>query len=358
MKTVAVLLSGGVDSSVSLFILKNLGFKVKAFYLKIWLEDEISFLGNCPWEEDLNYVKKTCEILNIELEIVSMQKTYHEKIVSYVIDSVKKGLTPNPDMLCNKNIKFGVFFDSFEKHFHFFATGHYAQNVNADGNCFLKRAVDEFKDQTYFLSQVEHEKLSRTIFPIGLMKKDEVRKYAFENRLPSFNRKDSQGICFLGKFSFKDFLKHYLGKKIGDIYEYETYKKIGKHEGFWFYTIGQRQGIGLSGGPWYVVKKNCFENIIFVSKNYYSEDKKRNEVFVKNINWLVDEKLRPKINENIFIKTRHGEKINNAFIEKISFEDVCKFILKEDDQGIARGQYLVMYNEEKVCLGGGVISNE
>jgi tRNA (5-methylaminomethyl-2-thiouridylate)-methyltransferase len=356
MKTVAVLLSGGVDSSVSLSILKDLGFNVKAFYLKIWLEDELSFLGNCPWEEDMDYVKKTCELLNVELEIVTMQKTYHEKIVTYVIDSVKNGLTPNPDILCNKNIKFGLFFDLFKNDFDYFATGHYAQNINENRIFFLKMAVDEFKDQTYFLSQVDYYRLSKTIFPIGSMKKDDVRKYALEKKLPASNRKDSQGICFLGKISFKDFLKYHLGTSSGDIYEYETKKKVGKHDGFWFYTIGQRQGIGLAGGPWYVVKKNCDENVIFVSSNYYSKDKKRNDVFVKNINWLVHNECRPKLNEKVFIKIRHGEKINSAIIKDISDKNLYRFILDENDQGIALGQYLVMYNYDKICLGGGVIT--
>ncbi|MFH1864207.1 MAG: tRNA methyl transferase PRC-barrel domain-containing protein, partial [bacterium] len=270
---IAVLVSGGVDSSVALKLLKEQGHDVTAYYLKIWLEDELEFLGDCPWEDDLSYVRQICEKDNIPLKIVPLQKEYFQTVVKYTISEVKKGHTPNPDVMCNNNIKFGLFFDKIERHAAEarrvssprqggagsgprrvplskqvkVATGHYARVIEKNKRFFLKRAPDPIKDQTYFLSNLKQSQLKKLIFPIGHLAKNEVRKLAQKFDLPNKSRKDSQGICFLGKVKYSEFIKHYLGEKKGDIINFDTKEKMGEHEGFWYYTIGQRKGIGIGG---------------------------------------------------------------------------------------------------------------
>lgn len=280
---VAVLVSGGVDSSVTLQLLKNQGHEVTAFYLKIWLEDELSYLGDCPWEEDLTYVRQVCEQLEIPLEVVSLQKEYKNEVVAHTIAQVKAGRTPNPDILCNQRIKFGLFLDKIDPMFEKVASGHYAQVREKDGKFYLYQSPDPIKDQTYFLSHLSQKQLSRVLFPIGHLQKSDVRALAHEFNLPNKDRKDSQGICFLGKFKFSDFIKHHLGIQPGHLIEYETGKVMGIHNGFWFYTIGQRQGLRLAGGPWYVVAKDCDKNIVYISSRYHDTDKQRDTFYVENI---------------------------------------------------------------------------
>lgn len=353
---IAVLTSGGVDSSVALKLLKEQDHDVTAFYLKIWLENELSYLGNCPWEEDLKYIREICKHEKIPLKIISLQKEYFDTVVKYTIKKVKAGQTPNPDVMCNNHIKFGLFIkklDSLSKKgknpFKKIATGHYAQIAKERNRYFLKKAPDKIKDQTYFLANLKQTQLKRLIFPIGHLTKIEVRKLAEKYNLPNKHRKDSQGICFLGKLKYSEFIRHYLGEKKGDIIEFETKKKVGEHKGFWYYTIGQRKGIKLSGGPWFVVQKNTKKNVIYVSKNYHAEDKNRNTFEVKNFNWFLG---KPK--NNLQVKLRHGEHAYNCKIIPLS-RGHAKIKLSGRDQGIAPGQFAVFYDGEK-CLGSAVIS--
>ncbi len=352
---IAVLVSGGVDSSVGLALLKKAGLNVTAFYLKIWLEDELSYLGDCPWEEDLEYVQKVCQQLQVPLEVVSLQKEYFAEVVNYTIAEVKKGRTPNPDVMCNNRIKFGLFLSKVDPSYTKIATGHYAQKEEIDGIYYLKKAPDSIKDQTYFLANLSQEQLSRAIFPIGHLPKSEVRKLAKELDLANKDRKDSQGICFLGKLKFRDFLKHYLGEKEGELLEYETDNILGSHSGFWYYTIGQRQNIRLSGGPWYVVKKDPENNKIWVSKDYENTHQSRDSFEVSEFNW--PGKL-DSINE-VSLKIRHGEKEYKAKLEiKTGYETketaLGKVTLNAEDQGVAAGQFAVFYQDER-CLGCAVI---
>jgi tRNA-specific 2-thiouridylase len=350
---IAVLVSGGVDSSVALQLLKNEGHDLTAFYLKIWLEDELAHLGSCPWLEDLDYAQKLCDKLSVPLNVIPMQQEYHDKIVAYTISEIKAGRTPSPDVLCNEHIKFGCFYDKIDKSFEKIASGHYAQ-VERRGNLFyLKKSKDPVKDQTYFLAKLTQKQLSRALFPIGHLFKKEVRELAKQFDLPTKSRKDSQGICFLGKIKFSEFIKHHLKEREGDLIEFETGKVVGKHEGFWFYTVGQRKGIGLSGGPWYVVKKDTAKNIVYISKNYYSQDKQRDSFMVSEFNWIL-QKAPEK--HDLDVKIRHGE----AFYEaKLDFIGPNKGIVKIDgkDQGIAPGQFAVFY-EGDICLGSAVICFE
>lgn len=346
---VAVLVSGGVDSSVALNLLKNQGHDITAFYLKIWLEDELSYLGNCPWQEDLTYVEEVCQKLNVPLRVVSLQKEYWQEVVSYTIAEVKAGRTPNPDMLCNQRIKFGMFFNHIDQSFDKVATGHYAQVCEINGEIALIRAPDLVKDQTYFLSYLSKPQLQRALFPIGHLLKADVRQLAQDFDLPTKNRKDSQGICFLGKLKFDDFIKHYLGEQDGDIIEYETGKKIGQHKGFWYHTIGQRRGSGLPGGPWYVVSKDTIRNIVYMSRHYHDADKRRDTFTITDCNWIVD---MPTGSYDMLVKVRHGQKIYQAKVNVD--ENNANVILAEHDQGIAPGQFAVLYDRQR-CVGAGKI---
>ena len=357
MKKIAVLLSGGVDSSVALSLLKEQGFLVEAFYLKIWLEDELSYLATCPWEEDLRFASGVCDALNVPLHVISMQETYWQRVVAYTIAEVRAGRTPSPDILCNEFVKFGAFYDAIGTDYDAVATGHYAQKEDIAGISYLKCAKDPIKDQTYFLSRLSQTQLKRALFPIGHLLKSEVRDKATSLGLPTQTRKDSQGICFLGKFKFSDFIKHHIGTQSGNLIEFETGKIIGVHEGFWFYTIGQRKGIGLSGGPWFVVAKDPTKNIVYVSRHYHDEAKQRNTLIVTDCRWISER--RPKT--ECRIKIRHGEMFYTATIKNPEcmgdVKPTLHIQLNGNDQGIAPGQFAVFYQDD-YCLGAGIITNE
>lgn len=290
--TVAVLLSGGVDSSVALSLLLQQGYKVKAFYLKIWLEDEIAHLNECPWEEDLQYAQSVCDLLNVTLETVSLQSEYWKEVVQYTLGEARLGRTPNPDVMCNSRIKFGMFYDYVGKYYYKVATGHYAQvrpkslagssttdplsstESVKEPEVELFCSPDIVKDQTYFLCNLRQDQLAKALFPIGHLAKPQVRVLAEQFNLPTKTRKDSQGICFLGKLKFDDFIEFYLGKQPGEIRDYITGDLIGRHNGLWFHTIGQRKGLGtllfpgtIHLGPWFVASKDPSKNTLFVTNN-------------------------------------------------------------------------------------------
>jgi tRNA (5-methylaminomethyl-2-thiouridylate)-methyltransferase len=347
---IAVLISGGVDSSVALALLKEQGYDVTAFYLKIWLEDELSSLGTCPWQEDLRYVTATCDQLSVPLEIVSLQQEYWDHIVTYTIAEVKAGRTPNPDIFCNAKVKFGFFLQHIDTGYEKVATGHYAQSVQHGTQWLLKKSPDAIKDQTYFLSYLRQEQLARSMFPIGHLAKKQVREYAHSLNLPAKDRKDSQGICFLGKFKFSEFIRHHLGEQRGDLIEFESGKKIGTHNGFWYYTSGQRQGIGLAGGPWYVVDKNIDENLVFISRTYYTSDKIRRSFYLQDVNWFLGGIPEKK---ELSVKIRHGVSAYKCGIELYK-NGMLAVNLSDNDQGIAPGQFAVFYDDDD-CLGGGII---
>jgi len=348
---IAVLASGGVDSSVALRLLQEQGHEVTAYYLKIWLEEDLDNFGSsCPWEEDLSYIKKICKTQNIPIKIISMQKEYYETVVNYLLTEVKAGRTPNPDVMCNNNIKFGLFFKKINETYDKIATGHYAGIKEKDGIYYLKRNPDPIKDQTYFLANLKQEQLKKLTFPLENYTKKEVRLLAEKYNLPNKDRKDSQGICFLGKLKYNDFINHYLGEKEGELIEYETEKVLGKHKGYWFFTIGQRKGIHLGGGPYFVVKKDIKQNKIYISKNYNSEDKKRNTVKVCNLNWFEGQSPKEK---HLKVKLRHSDYFYNCEITEETKEKITIKIDK-NDQGIAQGQFAAFYTEE-LCLGSGTI---
>jgi tRNA-5-taurinomethyluridine 2-sulfurtransferase len=413
---IAVLISGGVDSSVALRLLKGEGHELVAFYLKIWLEDELQYLGECPWEDDLAYVRAVCKQVGVPLEIVPFQKEYRERVIAYTIAEAQAGRTPNPDMLCNARIKFGAFYDyllschsraggnpdgfCFDK----IATGPYAQveeimchpernegsreqknrrdsssKLGMTSQFLLKMSPDHIKDQTYFLSQLTQTQIARAVFPIGKYNKSQVRELAKKLALPNAKRKDSQGLCFLGKIPFDKFLEYHLGKRSGKLVEYETGKILGEHNGFWYFTVGQRRGIHLSGGPWYVVAKNIETNEVFISSAAQSVIEVRDEFTqhldrralnsaaslnhvprargiqgagftVSDLNWIFGDKPSK---TKLSVKVRHGAKMYETEIEYLeNFRLRVK--LAEKDRGIAPGQFAVFY-DGGYCLGGGVI---
>ncbi|MCI0542225.1 tRNA 2-thiouridine(34) synthase MnmA [bacterium] len=353
---IAMLLSGGVDSSAALALLKEAGHDVYAFYLKIWLEDELASFNACPWEEDVRYARKVCEKLSVPFKIIPLQKEYSERIITYTISETRAGRTPNPDMLCNPRIKFGAFYDAI-RGYDKIATGHYAQIEQGekmggkDGFVRLKRSADTLKDQTYFLSQLSQEQLARALFPIGHLQKKEVRGLAEKFGLPNAKRKDSQGLCFLGKIEFDEFLKKHLGEKEGELVEKETGKILGEHNGFWFYTIGQRHGMGLSGGPWYVAGKDVEKNIVFVSREKTSEGAARKNLTVRDMHWISS---TPKNLNELTVKIRHGKRETPCTIARLP-DISLEVTLSTPEEGIAPGQFAVFYQGE-YCLGGGVIA--
>ncbi|MBQ3293018.1 tRNA 2-thiouridine(34) synthase MnmA [Candidatus Saccharibacteria bacterium] len=285
-KTVFVGMSGGVDSSVSAMLLKQQGYKVVGVYMKNWSRDLPGM--KCPWAEDLADAKRVAVKLGIDFEVWDFEKEYFEKVVEYMLSEFKKGNTPNPDVMCNQEIKFKLFYEkAMERGADFIATGHYARVI--DGK--LEKAVDEKKDQTYFLYRISEEALKHTIFPIGGMIKKDVKKLAEENGLHNAYKKESMGVCFVGEVGMKDFLKEYIDIRPGEIREIETEKKVGHHEGAVFYTIGQRHGLYISGNagevntglPYYVVKKDLEKNIVYVSRNLNNSNIWVKELKLKDI---------------------------------------------------------------------------
>jgi tRNA-specific 2-thiouridylase len=347
---IAVLLSGGVDSSVALELLQREGgHQLTAFYLKIWLEDELAFLGDCPWEDDLKYARAVCQQTGVPLEIVPLQTQYLEKVVTHALTELRAGRTPSPDIFCNQHIKFGEFFKCIGAEFDKVASGHYARIEPHDGAFLLKRAPDPVKDQTYFLSNLNQAQLARTLFPIGHLQKMEVRHLASNYELPTQGRKDSQGICFLGKIDYRDFVKFHLGEVEGDIVEIESGNKLGRHQGVWFYTIGQRHGLRLGGGPWYVVRKDIDDNTVYVSHKDHIEERQRQEFTVGQLNWIA---AAPN-HEDLQIKLRHGPQSGTCRISPLA-NNRLTVDLTDPDPGIAAGQHAVFYDGD-TCLGGGII---
>lgn len=353
---IAALVSGGVDSSVVVHQLKEAGYDPTIFYIRIGMEDKDGYI-DCPAEEDIEITSYIARKYGCRFEIVSLHEEYWENVVSYTIDAVKRGLTPNPDMMCNKLIKFGCFEQKWGKDFDKIATGHYATTSVVDGKVYLSTAKDRVKDQTDFLAQVNYLQISKLMFPIGHLLKSEVREIAAREHLPSAARKDSQGICFLGKINYNDFIERYLGKRQGKIVELETGKVLGKHNGYWFHTIGQRKGLGLSGGPWFVIKKDIRRNIIYVSNGYDVETQYGTVIPMQGFDFITEDPWGDFEGEKeIAFKIRHTPEFTFGKIRKKG--DLYVIDSEEKVQGIAPGQFGVVYDKDcHLCYGSGMIIN-
>ncbi|MBQ2643546.1 tRNA 2-thiouridine(34) synthase MnmA [Candidatus Saccharibacteria bacterium] len=356
-KTVFVGMSGGVDSSVSALLLKEQGYKVVGIYMKNWSKDLPGM--KCPWAEDLADAKRVAVKLGIDFEVFDFEKAYREKVVEYMLAEFKKGNTPNPDVMCNQEIKFKLFYEeAMKRGADFIATGHYARVEASSEIPLLMRAVDENKDQTYFLYRISNEALTHTLFPIGEMTKPEVKKLAAENGLHNAYKKESMGVCFVGEVGMKDFLKEYIDIEPGEIREIESEKVLGYHEGAVFYTIGQRHGLYLNGVagevndglPYYVVKKDIENNVVYVSKNLNDEHIWTDILELKDVIL----RMSPAVtSEGAFARLRHRAPLIPVRI--ILREDGTAALKFENKiKRPASGQSAVIYGGE-ICLGGGII---
>lgn len=354
---IAVLISGGVDSAVVVHRLYQEGHDLHLFYIRIGMDNDE---GDCSAEEDIEICTLIAHKYNLPLKIVSLHKEYWDYVMAYTLETVKKGLTPHPDMMCNKLIKFGFFEQRWGKEFDKTATGHYATIKELDGKLYLATVLDPVKDQTDFLAQISYEQLSHIMFPLGDLTKVQVREIAKEVNLPNAARKDSQGICFLGKINYNDFIARHLGEKEGPIIDIATGKKIGIHKGYWFYTIGQRKGLGMSGGPWFVVKKNVKDNVVYVSNGYNTRLQYGRFIPLEEPNWITIspfENKTPVENSGIVItfKTRHTPEFLPGTL--ISGSEGLFIRSEVDVQGIAPGQFAVIYTpDKKLCLGSAMIT--
>ncbi len=351
---IAVLISGGVDSAVVVDTLFRQGHELHLFYIRIGMDNGE---GDCSADEDIEMCTLIAKKYGLPLKVVSLHEEYWDHVMAYTLRTVKEGLTPHPDMMCNKLIKFGFFEERWGKDFDKTATGHYASIVEKDGKYYLATAADPVKDQTDFLARISYSQLSHLLFPLGEFTKAEVRRKAVEAGLPNASRKDSQGICFLGKIDYSDFLERHLGTKEGPVIEIETGKKIGTHKGYWFYTIGQRKGLGLSGGPWYVVRKNVRDNVIYVSNGFDTRRQYGREIPVEEMLWITDSPFGESDETvEISFKTRHSPEFYNGTITKKT--DGAYVVNSDTDvQGIAPGQFAIIYTpDRRLCLGSGMIS--
>ena len=354
-KRIAVLLSGGVDSSVVVYEFARLGLHPDCFYIKIGPEEEEEW--DCSSEEDLEMATAVAHKYGCKLEVVDCHKEYWDQVTKYTMDKVRAGFTPNPDVMCNRLIKFGAFDEKRGHDYDLIATGHYAQTEicpsPSEGEVkWLCTSPDPVKDQTDFLAQIHDWQLRKALFPIGHYMKDEVREMAEREHLVNAKRKDSQGICFLGKINYNDYIRRYLGENPGDVIELETGCRIGEHRGLWFHTIGQRKGMGFSGGPWFVVKKDVAGNILYVSHGYDPETAYRQSFPVHDFHFLTLP-LQP---VEVTFKIRHTPEYLPATLEWTS---PLEFTVhsKSRIHGVAPGQFCVVYDaHHHRCLGSGEIT--
>lgn len=363
MEKILVGLSGGVDSAIAAYLLKEQGYDVTCCFMRNWdafANNDIA--GNptiqndtCPQEQDYMDAKAVAEHLGLPLLRVDFIKEYWDSVFQTFLKEYEKGRTPNPDILCNKYIKFDAFFDyAMKKGFDKVATGHYCSNKTEDGYTYLTRAADQNKDQTYFLCQVPESALSKTLFPIGDLIKPEVRKLADQLHLESVaTKKDSTGICFIGERNFRQFLSNYLPNKEGDIVDIDTGKVVAKHVGVLYYTIGQRKGLNIDHekGPWFVCGKDVQKNILFVCHNNHKEWLYSNRCIVKGINWLVPD--LSKIPSKCTCKFRYRQPDQEVEILRLD-QDTAVVSYPQKIASVTVGQEAVFYDKE-ICLGGGVI---
>lgn len=335
-------MSGGVDSSLTAALLKDKGYDVTGVYMKNWTQDIGGF--ECPWKQDFEDAKRTATRLKLDFLVFDFQKDYKQKVVDYMISEYESGRTPNPDIMCNQEIKFKLFLDTaMENGADLIATGHYAR-IKA-GNLYV--AEDKNKDQTYFLYRVDKKALLKTIFPIGeFTSKEQVREEAKKRRLPTASKKDSQGICFVGQVGIKDFLKQYVQTEPGSIVD-QTGNEIGEHDGAIFYTIGQRHGLNVGGGlPYYVTKKDMVRNTIYVTTDLSDRNLWSKELELTELHWIDKE---PVPSKKYKARLRHRGPLIDCTLEN------NRLILSEEQRAISVGQSAVLYENNR-CVGGGIIS--
>lgn len=348
-------LSGGVDSAVSAAILRDKGFKVSGAYIRTWMnEEESEIFGDCPWKTDIEDARKVAEHLGIDFEVINLIDQYREKVVEYLVKGYQSGTTPNPDIMCNRKMKFGVFLDyALRNSFDGIATGHYCQKVlNANGTCDLYEGLDKNKDQSYFLALLQQQQIQPAHFPVGHLLKPQVRELASQLRLPNAAKKDSQGICFLGKIDINAFLEQYIEEKPGEIIRVDG-KVLGQHKGLHRYTLGQRKGIGIPSNAdfekYVVVSKDAVKNQLIVAFDHPDAPGLfTSEVTLVNLSWT---------NKTVTTKTQLlGKPRYRDSSQKLIFDPIdgnsAKIIFETPQRALASGQVLALYEGEKL-LGGG-----
>ena len=351
---IAVLLSGGVDSSVVVHLLCEQGYKPALFYIRIG-RDNVDYM-DCNAEEDMEMCTAIARKYGLPLEMIDLHREYWDRVAAYAIDKIRNGFTPNPDVMCNKLIKFGVFEERVGKDFDFTATGHYATTHLIGGKTWLGTAVDPVKDQTDFLAQISYLQVSKLMFPLGSLMKSEVRAIAEQQKLPTARRKDSQGICFLNNINYNDFVARFLGEQEGDIVELETGRVLGRHKGFWFHTIGQRKGLGLSGGPWFVIRKDTDRNIVYVSHGYDNQQQYGREFTMRDFHFITENPWHQAADGvEVSFKIRHTPEFCTGHLCYDGTD--CRLTSDQKLQGIAPGQFGVVYDRDhRLVIGSGEIS--
>lgn len=368
-------LSGGIDSAVSLHILQKKGYEIEAAFMKNWSHTTGLKLNECPWLEDRQDALRVAAHFKVPLHTLDFEKEYTDRVMTYFFKEYQAGRTPNPDVMCNKEIKFKLLYDwAMANGFDYIATGHYARVAQlkkrgGEIEYSLQRSKDEFKDQTYFIYNIKTDQLPHILFPVGEMKKTEVRKLAQKLKLPNADKKESMGLCFVGKIRLKDFLEQRLKAKPGPIVNRQGLK-VGVHNGLHNYTIGQRQGIGIGGvgGPWYVAEKQPVDNLLVVTDDAKDEILQTREIQIHSANWI---NFDPnKISDKFELRGRfrhQGEleklTLSPAFAKSTAGRPISSSNKKDQyykvefakpQLAIASGQSLVLYHKD-LCLGGGVI---
>ncbi|RID85238.1 tRNA 2-thiouridine(34) synthase MnmA [Peribacillus asahii] len=348
---VVVGMSGGVDSSVAALLLKQQGYDVVGIFMKNW--DDTDDNGVCTATEDYNDVIAVCNQIGIPYYAVNFEKQYWEKVFTYFLEEYKAGRTPNPDVMCNKEIKFKAFLEhAVSLGADYLATGHYAQVAFRDGEYKMLRGIDDNKDQTYFLNQLTQEQLEKVMFPLGHIEKKEVREIAKQAGLATAAKKDSTGICFIGERNFKEFLSQYLPAQPGEMMTMDG-KVMGKHDGLMYYTIGQRHGLGIggSGEPWFVAGKDLKRNILYVCQGFDNDLLYSTSLKAVKMSWVANQ--APAKEFTCTAKFRYRQTDSPVSVKVLETGDV-EVVFAEPVRAITPGQAVVFYDGD-VCLGGGTI---
>lgn len=354
--TIYVGMSGGVDSSVAAALLVEQGYHVVGVYMKNWSGDDFGIQAECPWEEEVKDVQKVCDVLGIEFKSFNFEREYRREVVEYFFNEYRSGRTPNPDIMCNRQIKFGRFLDkAVTQGADYIATGHYAQVKNDDGKWHLIKGVDSHKDQSYFLHTFTQEQLKHVLFPIGHLKKENVRTLARSFNLPNAHKPDSQGICFIGEINVHAFLRAQLPQKQGNIIDFDSGEVVGTHDGAWFFTIGQREGLGVGGTkePYYVQGKDIEKNELYVCMGKANPLLFKRRVTLKDMSWI-SESTPDYIHHDIQVAIRYNQIPQPGSLHITDTATSVDF--ESPQQAVAPGQSAVVYQGDE-CLGGGVIES-
>ena len=357
---VIVGMSGGVDSSVTALLLKQQGYAVEGLFMKNWDEDDGS--EHCSAEQDMLDAKSVADALKIPFHTANFAHEYWDNVFEDFLNEYKNGRTPNPDILCNREIKFKIFLDYAQiLGADYIATGHYAQKTEQEGKTYLLKGADNTKDQSYFLHAVDEKAFSKTLFPVGKMLKTEVRKIAEEHGLITASKRDSTGICFIGERKFKDFLKKYLPAQPGQI-ESSSGNVIGSHNGLMYHTLGQRQGLGIGGlkgsddSPWYVIKKDLLRNVLIVAQGANNPLLFSNRLRVSDIHWIngISKEIEGKLTKGLSCKAKNRYRQTDQKCSVIKKRQGYQIKFSDPQRAVTPGQFIVLY-QENLCLGGGVI---